>query len=179
MAREIEILIEVSEPIASALRKLPRLHAHGVKETIDTYYTHEKLKQLRPDKDGQAFLTHKRDRFLPDGTWTHSDEQETPIENTTNIQHILDALGFTELVRIDNRKHTFTTDEYEVVLEDVKDLGGFLEVEAKHPSDNVAAEKAKIRVFIATLGSELGAELNVGKPELMLRKKRTQRLYIN
>ena len=48
-------------------------------------------------------------------------------------EHILDALGFTELVRIDNRKHTFTTDEYEVVLEDVKDLGVFLEVEAKLP----------------------------------------------
>ncbi len=185
MAREIEILWEVAEPLESALAKLSHLHAHGVKETIDTYYTHEKLTRLQPDKNGRVvewfrireneertFLTHKKDRFNAGGVWTHSDEEETRVDDAQRMREIIVALGFTELVRIDNRKHTFTTDTYEVVLEDVEDLGLFLEVEVKRPGEDVEEERERIRAFIAKLGILGREERDAGKPELLLRKRR-------
>ncbi len=84
----------------------------------------------------------------------------------------MEQLGLKELVRIDNEKHTFTTPEYEIVFEDVRSLGYFLEVEKlkQVADDQVVIVKQNIRNFLAGLRLNLGTELNVGKPELMLAK---------
>ena len=90
------------------------------------------------------------------------------------MEEILKKLGFEELVRIENIKSTFINNKYEVVLEDVKDLGLFLEVERRdinHDEDIVAVKK-EIWKWIQDLGIKGSLELIMGKPELMLRKKR-------
>ena len=81
-------------------------------------------------------------------------------------------LGLKELVKIDNTKYTYLTNGYEIVLEDVKNLGLFLEVEklAQVSDDEIVNTKQEMRDFIKKLGIEIGDELNMGKPELMLRK---------
>ena len=63
-------------------------------------------------------------------------------------------------------------------MEDVKDLGLFLEVELLNvPDENgvekdfdVEDERKKIFEFVSVLNIKLSDELNVGKPELLLRK---------
>ena len=83
-------------------------------------------------------------------------------------------LGFKILTQIDNEKHTFLTDKYEIVFEDVKNLGLFLEVERLSISENenIAEAKQEIRDFVKYLSIKIKKELNAGKPELMLKKQK-------
>jgi len=89
---------------------------------------------------------------------------------------IVKNLGFQELIIVDSKKHIFTNSEYEIVFEEVKNLGFFLEVEKlQEVEDNkITKEKENIRSFVYSLGLEIGEELNKGKPELMLTERNTQ-----
>jgi len=106
--------------------------------------------------------------------WSHSDEYETEIGDFTTALEINRHLGFEELVRIDNTKYTYMTPDYEIVLEDVKNLGLFIEVEklTQVSDDKVAKTKEEIRSFLKTLNIEYGEEQSAGKPELMMRKSK-------
>ena len=182
--KEIEILYPLSNDIKDVFTKLEKFEHQGAKNTLDIYYVDEKRSDLKPSngkiykcfrlrqKNDQAFITYKNDHY--DGeTWLYSDEHETAVESFDEACNIVDCLGLTELVRIDNTKHTFITPNYEIVIEEVKDLGNFLEVELLVSDDvtDIESEKQKIRDFVEDLGLNPGEELNSGKPELMLIKQ--------
>ena len=68
---------------------------------------------------------------------------------------------------IDNNKEIYKTDKYEIALEDVKDLGIFLEVEYCTDDDvDVSKIKEEIQEFIDKLEINVSEELNMGKPEM-------------
>jgi len=183
--KEIEILVELKDSKEKALRSLEQFTSLGVKRILDIYLYDPLRDKLRPEadgrlrnclrlrkKEGKAFIAYKIDYFDNNDQWTYSDEHETAVGDFETILHILENLGFQELIRIDNEKHTFSTPEYEIVFEDVKNLGFFLEVEKLHEiaDDEVTKSKEEIRKFIRGLGLQTSEELNAGKPELMLKK---------
>lgn len=184
--KEIEILIEVKSSKEKALKALEKFEFVGTKEVIDVYFVNPLRKDLQPDengrlnncyrirsKDGKASMAYKIDHF--NGTeWSHSDEHEMSIGDFQTALEINRHLGFEELVRIDNKKSTFMTKDYEIVLEDVANLGLFMEVEKLEEvaDDDVEKTKEEIRTFLKSLDIEFGEEKNAGKPELMLRKKK-------
>ena len=158
----------------------------GKKEVLDIYYYDINKKELTPNKEGnldqclrlrkkdkQYFLTYKIDHFN-NNIWSYSDEYEVEISDLEIGKKILEKLGLNILVKIENQKHTFLTNKYEIVFEDVKDLGLFLEVERLSVDDNenIADVKKEIRNFIKSLDIKIEEELNAGKPELMLRSKK-------
>lgn len=182
--KEIEILVEVKSSKEDALRVLEKFQYQGIKKTLDVYFSDPLRTDLQPDtsgrltasfrlreKDGKSSVAYKVDHFN-DQEWSHSDEYETTVGDFGNMNQVIKKLGLVELVRIDNEKHTFTTSEYEIVLEEVKDLGLFLEVEKLEQVNDseIIQTKNQIREFIKNLGLGLGDEQNAGKPELMLRK---------
>ncbi len=182
--KEIEVLVEVKSPKEKILKVLGRFTTHGIKRTLDVYFVDPLRNDLQPDdngflrasfrlrqKNGNCSITYKTDHFNND-EWLYSDEHETAVGDFEIALHIVEQLGLKELVRIDNEKHTFTTPEYEIVFEDVRSLGYFLEVEKlkQVADDQVVIVKQNIRNFLAGLRLNLGTELNVGKPELMLAK---------
>lgn len=184
--KEIEILVEVKSTKEQALKALEYFEYKGAKEVIDVYFTDPLREELQPDingrlinsfrlrlKDGKASVAYKQDHFDSNLQWTHSDEHETEIGDFNTALEINRHLGLKELVRIDNTKHIYLTEDYEIVIEDVKDLGIFMEVEklAQVPDEKVQEIKQEIREFIKSLEIEVGEELNAGKPELMLRKR--------
>lgn len=185
--KEVEILIEVKSTKEAALMALSRFESKGSEEVLDVYFVNSSRPELQPDLSGRLFnsyrlrkkgckasMAYKVDHFLPSGEWSHSDEYETGVEDFDAVMEINKKLGFEELIRVDNIKHKFLTEDYEIVLEEVKDLGLFLEVEKlSEVSDNqVTQTKEEIRSFLKTLNIEFGEEQNAGKPELLLRKRR-------
>jgi predicted adenylyl cyclase CyaB len=182
--KEIEILIEVKSAKEAALRALEIFSFQGVREVLDIYFFDPLRPDLQLDKDGRLSrsfrlrqrdgknsLAYKVDHF-EEGVWSYSDEFETEVASPDAILDIIKGLGLKELIRVDTKKHTFITPEYEIVLEEVVGLGLFLEVELLHESEgnNVGELKEKIRIFLQSLDIEFGNEQNAGKPELMLRK---------
>lgn len=87
------------------------------------------------------------------------------------MKEIFNRLGLIKFLEIDNQKETYTYNDYEIVIENVKDLGIFLEVEYCTKDDiDIKLEKRKIKDFINTLNLNISEELNMGKPEMYLKK---------
>ncbi len=185
--KEIEILVEVISPKEEVLKKLSAFLMKGEKAVLDIYYTDVLRENLQPTasgklrnafrlrkKSGKAFMAYKIDHFNEGEVWSYSDEYEVEISDFDKAERIIANLGLIELVRIENLKHTYETDDFEVVFEEVIGLGNFLEVELLKQVADDGVEKAKkdIRSFITSLDIKVSDELNAGKPELMLKRKR-------
>jgi len=183
--REIEILFSLKDNKKTVLKKLEQFNFVGIKKIFDIYLYNPKNSDLSPDKNGRlnkclrlrkkenkSYLTYKIDHF-DNNIWSHSDEHEVEMSDFETGMEILENLGFKILTQIENKKHTFLTDKYEIVFEDVKNLGLFLEVERLSVSknENISKVKQEIRNFVKHLNIKTEKELNAGKPELMLRLK--------
>ena len=186
--KEIEILVTLKDTIEDAKKALSEFEYQGAKHTLDIYFYDPLRENLKLNSDNKIleccrirtknninYITYKIDVYDGD-TWSHSDEYETQVEDADALLHVFNALGLKELVRIDNTKHTYINDTYEIVVEDVRDLGCFLEVELLNTPDDIDVTQAKndILSFIKDLGLDVGEELNSGKPELMLIKNKQQ-----
>lgn len=184
--KEIEILVEVLDDVENVLKALDKFQYEGDKETIDVYYYDPLRDTLKPNSAGEineclrvrtkndlAYVTYKVDNFDDNGKWLYSDEYETTIGDLVMLNKIIERLGLVPLLTIHNKKKTYVTDKYEIVLEDVKDLGHFLEVEFCTNEDvDVKKVKEEIQEFIDSLGIKVSEELNMGKPEMMIKRKK-------
>lgn len=183
--REIEVLVELKDNLNTAMEKMKAFEYCGDKQTIDTYYIDPKRKNLKLNakqklmeccrirhKNEKSYVTYKIDKYKEE-KWLYSEEYETEVKDLHAMEMIFDCLGLEVLVVVDNIKHTFETPDYEIVLEEVKGVGNFIEVEAKNDDERFSVEeiKAKIYNFIDSLGLDVGEELNSGKPELLLVKQ--------
>lgn len=122
-------------------------------------------------KNEKTYVTYKIDNFDNKGIWVYSDEYETEVENFEKIKDIIRLLGLKELLTIHNKKTIYITDKYEIALEEVEELGSFLEVEYCTDDDvDVKQEKNEIQRFIDDLGISASEELHMGKPEMIIKK---------
>ncbi len=184
--KEIEVLVEIDEKPDEIMKKMEKFEYIGNSETIDVYYYDPKRDNLKPNdkleiyecfrlrtKNNENYITYKTDNFDADGKWLYSDEYETKVEDINVLKNIIKKLGYKELLTINNNKMTYNFGKYEIVFEMVKDLGCFLEVEyCTNDEVDVKKIKQEIRTFIKSLNLKVSKELNIGKPELMLKKQK-------
>lgn len=182
--KEIEVLIDFSDNLDKVLKILSNYQYVGCKELVDIYYVDKLRNNLKPEDDlrikelfrirksgNGCYLTYKKNHF--DGKrWLYSDEYETFCENFDVACKIVSMLGLEELIVVKNKRRTYKSGEYEIVLDDIKDYGLFIEVEKLTSSDvDVKKVKEEIRKFIKTLNLSDVHEFNVGKNQIMLAKK--------
>ena len=181
--KEIEILVEVYDDLSVIKKKFERFDYKGLNNTIDEYYYDPKRDTLKPDKDNQLShclrlrtkntdhsVTYKDDVF-ENGKWLYSNEYETKIDSIEIMRDIFKKLGLIKFLEIDNKKETYVYGDYEIVIENVKDLGLFMEVEYCTNEDiDVKSVKREIQKFIDELGLNVSEELNMGKPEMYMKK---------
>jgi len=181
--KEIEILVEVYDDINDIKDRFKEYNYIGLKHTIDEYYYDPKREELKPDKNkelnhclrlrttnNEYSITYKDDIF-ENGKWLYSNEYETKVENIDITREIFNKLGLKKLIEIDNKKETYKYNEYEIVIEDVKNLGLFMEVEYCTNEDiDIKKKKEEIQDFIDNLDINVSKELNMGKPEMYMKK---------
>lgn len=181
--KEIEVLVEVYDEIEKIKEILKDFKYVGLKKTIDEYYYDPLREDLKPDKKGgldhclrlrqkndEYFVTYKDDVF-ENGKWLYSNEYETKVESLEMTKEIFNRLGLIKFIEIDNEKETYTYENYEIVIETVKNLGIFMEVEYCTSEDvDINEEKEQIQNFIKKLGINVSEELNIGKPEMYMKK---------
>ncbi len=181
--KEIEILVEVYDDLDRVRDALSEFDYVGVKKTIDEYYYDPLRNTLKPSENGgldhclrlreknqEYSITYKDDIFEGD-KWLYSNEYETKVESIEITREIFKKLGLVKFIEINNEKETYTFGDYEIVIENVKDLGIFMEVEyCTYDEVNVSEIKSKIQEFINSLGISVSDELNMGKPEMYMKK---------
>lgn len=183
---ELEILVEVYDPFDVALSHLSKYNFNGKKEIIDKYFYDPLRPALKPycdnklyasfrtrKKNNQVYLTYKNDHY-ENGHWQYSDEYEVSVSAADTLDSIIANLGLKELLTLQSEKHFFIYKDYEIVLENVRNLGTFLEVELKKEitENDVHSHKCAIQSFINSLDLHVSEELNCGKPELYLARNK-------
>ena len=164
--KEIEILVQLFDDITKCKKELKDKYEYeGTKLTIDEYYYDPLRNNLKPNKENQIdeclrlrikdnkhYITYKVDRF-EGKKWLYSDEYETEVKDINQLHKIFELLGLKKLLTINNNKSIYKTDKYEIAIEEVKDLGNFMEVEyCTNENVDVKEIKEEIQRFIDELG---------------------------
>ncbi len=182
MEIEIKVRIEKGDNLKQFLER------EGTKayinKQVDEYYTpaHEDFTAVDPviewlrlrDSDGKFSINYKHWHHESDGRSHHCDEYETKIDNIESLRSILTALDFKHLVTVNKLRSVWSYKEYEISLDNVEQLGSFVEIEYKGNTDDVVPSEIteQMLAFLNELDcGELQRDFR-GYPYLLLEMKK-------
>ena len=161
---EVEIKIKLTKTRFDKIEKQISKIAKKIKTShhIDAYYNPVDKSFLKPkypykwlavrQRDGKVTLNFKH--WYPEGVknTTHCHEYETEVANKEQIENILKALNFENFVTVDKKRTIYNKNEFEIALDEVKNLGYFIEVESIKNKGGVKKSYQKILDFLKVLG---------------------------
>ncbi|MBU2561700.1 MAG: class IV adenylate cyclase [Nanoarchaeota archaeon] len=181
---EVEIKLQLTEKqFLSVQDKLKQIaEAKKASHQIDDYFTPAHRDFLKYDypyewlrigqRSGKTILNYKH--FHPENTmpFTHCDEFETEVACPEKLRKIFASLDILPLVTVDKQRSTFVfNDEFEIVLDTVKELGCFMEIETIKDFGSIEQARRRIREFSALLGIDPEGSVERGYPYLLMEKK--------
>lgn len=177
---EIKVKIDNFEEIKEKVSKIGKL-IKSVKQ-VDDYYIPQQRDffahkphpvewlRVRKNPDKVVFEYSKSINSKEDGDYDYAEEYETEIIELESFEKILGFLDFKKVVTIEKNREYWMCGDIEVALDDIKDLGYFIEAEAKGDfKDTFEAKDACIK-FLEDLGIEDVENIQVkkGYPQLLM-----------
>lgn len=101
-------------------------------------------------------------------------EHEVTVDSSAELERMLLLLDQEEVVRINKTRITAQYKNYQVCIDDVENLGSFIEVEALIPdtdADTSDKVQGELFAFLASLGISPEDRVTVGYNTLLLAKK--------
>ena len=92
--------------------------------------------RLRESGKGSS-VNYKNWHYDDSGRSTHCDEYETPVEDVDQMRKIFAAIDIKPLITVEKKRKTYRYNDSEVALDEITDLGSFVEVEYKGEDQNV------------------------------------------
>lgn len=181
---EIEIKIPLAEREFEGIKENVKILSKFEKKShqVDTYFTpaHKNfLDQQFPfewlsirSRDGKSILSYKH--YYPEDAdlKTHCDEFELEISKPEQFDKIFSSLEFRKLVTVEKDREVYVyNDEFEIALDNVNDLGKFIEIESIKDFGSVEATRKKLFDFAKILGINAAGTDKRGYPFLLMKKK--------
>ena len=174
---ETKLKIDYIEHIEERVKELSGEYK-GEKTEIDLYFDHPGMQILSGgcalrvrDSGGKYMLTYKGPK--KDDETTSRDEIEIGIESASEMVKILGELGFYEICVIKKLRKTYHLEDLIITLDNVTDLGEFIEVEGKANNDEEFEEKkGEIFKLLKKLGLSTEAISQRSYLEMLLDGKR-------
>ncbi|VVB80769.1 CYTH domain protein [uncultured archaeon] len=182
--KEIEIKIPVDNKTFSRVKERLSTLAKFEKKSnqTDSYFTPCHRNFVEPkfpfewlsirSRGGKNIICYKH--YYPENaeTNTHCDEFETEIVSKDQIEKIFSVLNFKKMVTVEKERETYLfKDEFEIELDDVKELGCFIEIEAVKDFGSVEETRDKLFQFAKKLNVDASKADKRGYPYLMMKKK--------
>lgn len=181
---EIEIKIQVTREAFQKVLKILKRKGKFVKKShqIDEYFTPAHRNFVQPkypfewlsirQRDGKAVLNYKH--FHPENAavQTHCDEFDIFTENFSQLQKLFKALDIRSLVTVEKKREVYTfKTNFEIAMDQVKDLGYYIEIEALHHFGGI--EETRQKLFALAKELEIGsfAPDERGYPYILMKKK--------
>ena len=86
------------------------------------------------------------------GKTTHCDEVEVKLVDGKQTLQLLKAIGFTDQTLIQKARKTYITDGFEIVIDELKNVGIFVEIEIKQQVDDVKIGLQSINNLLKKIG---------------------------
>ena len=144
--------------------KITNLGAEFIEEIeqVDTYFNHptrdfgQTDEALRIRRVGEnAYLTYKGSKI--DNITKTREEINVQVDDRDLIKEILEILGFSEVGTVKKVRKKYRFDEFTICLDQVENLGSFVEMEAVCNSED-AEEISRLRDIILKTLKEWGLE---------------------
>lgn len=182
--KEIEIKICLDKNSFSKVRKKLKKIAKfkGKAHHIDEYFTPAHRNFVKPKypyewlrigkRGDKSLITYKH--WYPENTddTTYCDEYETEIGGIGTLKKIFSALNFKKLITVDKKQETYLFDnKFKITLDKVKNLGYFIEIEAKKDLGGIKKTRKKVFEFAKKLDLDPFKRDKRGYPYLLMKKK--------
>lgn len=170
---KIKLLKEEFETIKGKIQNIGQLLSSSLE--TDVYYNSPNrnfLTQKNPveylrvrHKNNSGKFTYKY-AHMKSSKLIKLDEYETKVNNPEQVNNILLALNFTKLICIDKYRETYSfMNDFEISLDNIKELGYFIEIEAKNDT------KISVEDIAKNLGLDPKTKDKEGYVILMLKQK--------
>lgn len=178
---EIELRAKVNNLnlLEKKLNELPGIKEKKINERqIDIYLKHEKDKErkmiirLRKNyENNEAILTFKGRSVTnkEDICW---EDYDTPIKNPDKLERLLINNGYVYVCLIDKVRQSFSYQDYEINIDNIRDLGVFIEIEKKDKEENISQIKKEILNLLTKLGIKENEIINKGYVQLVIEANR-------
>jgi len=180
------IEIELKFPLLNTQDFIKKLNsiAHSLKEgdhQKDIYYTplHRNFLDKKPVSEWLRLRESNKGISLNYKKWHNEngnktvscDEFETKIENVKALKRIFENLNFKEIIIVEKTRSTWTYKNTEIAIDKVKELGNFIEIEAKGNFTNIEEAKKHLYGILKEVGAEVGEQDFQGYPYMILKKQ--------
>ncbi len=99
------------------------------------------------------------------------DEFETKVEDGEVLKKLFEALNFMQIVVVEKTRNTWSYKDVLIAIDEVLDLGRFVELEAKGDFATIEEVKSHLYFILKELNANLGPQDFEGYPHLLLKKK--------
>ena len=123
-------------------------------------------------RSNKIILNYKH--WYPEGVEVakYCDQFETEVKNSEQLEKILLVLNFKKLVRVEKKREVYMfDDEFEISLDNVKDLGYYVEIEALKDFGGIDKTREKLFDFTKKIGIDTSKIDKRGYPFLLIKKK--------
>lgn len=179
---EIKIKIDNFEEIKKKVEKIGKL-IKSIKQ-VDEYYVpfhrdffaqevRTEWLRIRTNPDKTVFEYDLSVNKNKNGKQEYAEEYETGVSNPEEFKKILKFLNFKKVITVEKQREYWDCGKIEIALDKIKNLGDFIEAEAKGDfKTSGEAEKACLDMLYK-LGIKDGEkkQINKGYPELLLESK--------
>lgn len=182
--QEIEIRVYLNKAKFLNIKREIKNIAKFMKKTShqDTYFTPAHRNFVKPKYPFEWFSLRYRGKknilnykhFYPEYAkiHTHCDEYETEIGKIDQLKKIFSSLNIKKLVTVNKFRETYNyKNQLEIALDQVKDLGYFLEIESMKDFGSVQETRKKLFEFAKRLTIDLKHMDERGYPYLLMKKK--------
>jgi len=153
---EIEIRAKVLKPVQliKQLKNNSGVIFSGEKKEKDIYFKHRSDKErklvirIRRTKSGDI-LTFKAKSKGEDTAWPDVD---MPLSDAKTLESILRDSDYEEVVSITKERITFRHDNLEINVDHIKELGWFIEVEARGKASERKKREKQLSDFLVGIG---------------------------
>lgn len=178
---EIKLKLKDNKPLLEFLKEKGSFQYE--KNQRDEYFTpaHRDFIKEKPVKEwlrlrkeeNKYSLNYKNWHIEADGKSYHCDEYEVKLDDIGKTKKIFKALDFKPLIVVNKKRKVFVFKDYEIALDEVDELGDYIEVEYIARESGVSAKEVadKMKKFIEKTGCQILEQDFKGYPFLLLKKK--------
>lgn len=127
--------------------------------------------RVRYEKDknhlNYSFLHFKKNDWL-----SATDEYETLVDKPEIVEAVFKKIGLIPKVTVMKTRKYFDCGDFEVVLDNVRGLGNFIEIEAKKIFGTVEKTRRACSYFLDNLGIKYDVKKEMGYPRMLYQKLR-------
>lgn len=183
MEIEIKAKLRDAEAVAEKLRVLGCVFSEPKTQddmvwvenlgSLEVFLANKTFLRIRVQNSDKVILTAKKSKTdLANATGANlvKREHEVVVDSAEEARGILEMLGLQEAVRVIKARQTTEHNGYEICLDDVEDLGSFIELEKMGEEADAPRIQKEMMNFLATLGVSEGDLVHKGYDILMLQK---------